>query len=128
MPEIEGRYYTVQIVNGWGEVIDNINQRTYPNHPFGTFALCLDKAQVTLAAGTQRVEVAGKKSRILIQIELGADPAEAVALQKQITMTTTGSPKIEAAVAAPDFANDKLPGVEAFDTTDRDSRQRSGHQ
>src|SRR5580658_6087808 len=46
LPEIKGRYYTVEIVNGWGEVIDNINERTYASHPFGTFALCLDKAKV----------------------------------------------------------------------------------
>src|SRR5271169_4554521 len=40
LPEIKGRYYTVEIVNGWGEVIDNINERSYSSHPFGTFALC----------------------------------------------------------------------------------------
>jgi hypothetical protein len=81
LPEIKDRYYTVEIVNGWGEVIDNINQRTYPKHPFGTFALCLDKAKVDLPAGAQRVEVAGNTSRILMRIELSADPAEALALQ-----------------------------------------------
>src|SRR6476620_4059021 len=30
LPEIKGRYYTVQSVNGWGEVTANINERTYP--------------------------------------------------------------------------------------------------
>ncbi len=118
LPEIKGRYYTVEIVNGWGEVIDNINGRTYPNHPFGTFALCLNKAKVDLPAGAQRVEVAGNKSRILIPIVLGADPAAAWALQKQITMQTTGSPKIDDAIVKPDFPDDKLPGVEAFDNTE----------
>jgi hypothetical protein len=118
LPEIKGRYYTVQIVNGWGEVIDNINERNYPKHPFGTFALCLSKAKVDLPAGAERVEVAGNKSRILMPIELGADPAEALALQKQITMQATGSPKIDDAVVTPDFPDDKLPGVEAFDKTD----------
>jgi hypothetical protein len=118
LPEIKGRYYTVEIVNGWGEVIDNINERTYPNRPFGTFALCLNKAKVDLPAGAQRVEVAGRKSRILIPIALGADPAAALALQNQITMRTTGAPKIEDAVVKPDFADDKLPGVEAFDRTE----------
>jgi hypothetical protein len=118
LPQIEDRYYTVEIVNGWGEVIDNINQRTYPNHPSGGFALCLDKAKVELPAGAQRVEVAANTSRILIRIELGADPAAALALQKQITMTVTGSPKIADAVVKPDFADDKLPGVEAFDKTE----------
>jgi hypothetical protein len=118
LPEIKGRYYTIEIVNGWGEVIDNVNDRTYLGHPSGTFALCLDKAKVTLPAGAQRVEVAANTSRILISIGLGADPAGALALQKQITMTVTGSPKIDDAVVKPDFADDKLPGVEAFDKTD----------
>jgi hypothetical protein len=117
LPQIKGRYYTVEIVNGWGEVIDNINERTYPSHPFGTFALCRSKAKVDLPAGAERVEVAGNTSRILIPIELGADPAEALALQKQITMQATGSPKAGDAVVKPDFADDKLPGVEAFDKT-----------
>jgi hypothetical protein len=118
LPEIKDRYYTIEIVDGWGEVIDNVNDRTYLGHPSGTFALCLDKAKVTLPAGAQRVEVAGNTSRILISIGLGADPAGALALQKQITMTVTGSPKIDDAVVKPDFADDKLPGVEAFDKTD----------
>jgi hypothetical protein len=118
LPEIKGRYYTLEIVNGWGEVIDNVNERSYSSHPFGTFALCLSKAKIDLPAGAERVEVAGKKSRILIRIELGADPAQALALQKQVTMRPTGSPKIDEAVVKPDFTNDKLPGVEAFDKTD----------
>ena len=41
LPEIKGRYYTVQALNGWGEVTANINDRNYPKHPFGKFALCL---------------------------------------------------------------------------------------
>src|SRR5262245_21682434 len=30
VPEIKGRYYTVQALNGWGEVTANINERNYP--------------------------------------------------------------------------------------------------
>jgi len=118
LPEIRDRYSTIEIVNGWGEVTDNINERTYLDHPFGTFALCLDKAKLTLPAGVRRVEVAANTARILISIGLGADPTGALALQKQITMTATGSPKIEDPVVKPDFPDDKLPGVEAFDKTD----------
>jgi hypothetical protein len=123
LPVIKDRYYTVEIVNGWGEVIDNINERTYPNHPFGTFALCLDKAKVDLPAGAQRLEVAGNKSRIVMRIELGANPAEALALQNKITLQATGSPKADSTkigdtVVQSEFPDDKLPGVEAFDKTD----------
>ena len=29
VPEIKGRYYTAQLLDGWGEVIANINERTF---------------------------------------------------------------------------------------------------
>jgi hypothetical protein len=39
IPEIEDRYYTAQILAEWGEVIVNINERTFPSKPYGKFAL-----------------------------------------------------------------------------------------
>ena len=39
IPEIEDRYYTAQILDEWGEVIVNINERTFPSKPYGKFAL-----------------------------------------------------------------------------------------
>jgi hypothetical protein len=119
LPEIKGRYYTVQALNGWGEVTANINERNYSKHPFGKFAFCLKGAKgITLPKGTRRVDLPSKKSRILMRIELGANPAEAIALQKKTTMKATGSPQIDQAVVKPDFPNSKLPGVEGFDKTD----------
>jgi hypothetical protein len=118
LPEIKGRYYTVQALNGWGEVTANINDRNFPKHPFGKFAFCLKDTKTTLPKGTQRVNLPSKKSRILMRIELGANPAEAIALQKKTTMKATGSPQIDQTVVKPDFPNSKLPGVEAFDKTD----------
>jgi hypothetical protein len=118
LPEIKGRYHTVQALNGWGEVTANLNERNYPRHPFGKFALCLKGAKVTLPKGTQRVDLPSRKSRILARIELGANPADAISLQKKITMKATGVPKIEKAVVEPAFTNDKLPGIEAFEKTD----------
>ena len=41
VPKIKGRYYTVELLDGWGEVITNINERTYPDHPYGKFALVI---------------------------------------------------------------------------------------
>jgi hypothetical protein len=117
LPEIKGRYYTVQALNGWGEVTANINERNYPKHPFGKFALCLKDSKPPLPRGTQRVELPSRKSRILVRIELGAKPAEAVALQKKVTLKALGSPKADKAVAEFAFADDKLPGVEAFERT-----------
>ncbi|MCH9839173.1 DUF1254 domain-containing protein [bacterium] len=39
IPRIDDRYYTAQLIDEWGEVIVNINERTFPDHPYGTFAL-----------------------------------------------------------------------------------------
>ena len=118
LPEIKGRYYTVEMLNGWGEVTANINERTFPKHPFGKFAFCLKDTRPVLPKGTQRVILPSRKSRILLRIELGAHPANAIALQKKITMKATGKPVIDEAVVKPDFPNDKLPGVEGFDKTE----------
>src|SRR5262245_47662148 len=118
LPEIKGRYYTVQVLNGWGEVTANINERTHPKHPYGKFALCLKDTKAVLPKGTARITVPNKKSRILMRIELGANPAEAIALQKKTTLKATGSPQIDPAVVKLDFPNNKLPGVEGFNKTD----------
>ena len=118
LPEIKGRYYTVQALNGWGEVTANVNERTHPKHPFGKFAFCVKDTKATLPKGTLRINVPSKKSRILMRIELGANPAEAIALQKKTTMKATGSPQIDSPVVNLDFPNSKLPGVEGFDKTE----------
>lgn len=118
VPDIKGRYYTIQVLNGWGEVTANINERNYPNHPSGTFALCLKGANVALPAGAERIDLPGKQSRILSRVELGSDPDAAIALQKQITLKATGAPTIDPPVASAEFAAGKLPGVEAFDNVD----------
>ena len=119
LPDIKGRYYTVQALNGWGEVSANINERNFPKHPSGKFAFCLKGAKgITLPKGTQRVDLPSKKSRVLMRIELGANPADAIALQKKVTMKATGTPVIDPIVVKLDFPNSKLPGVEGFDKTE----------
>ncbi|MGE3149486.1 MAG: DUF1214 domain-containing protein [Pseudorhodoplanes sp.] len=115
IPEIKGRYYSLQVLNGWGEVTANVNERTFPKHPFGRFALCLRDAKANLPKGTQRVNLPSKKSRVVMRIELGANPDEAIALQKKIAMKATGAPKIDEAVVKPDFPNSRLPGAEGFE-------------
>ncbi len=118
LPEIKRRYYTVQVMNGWAEVITNINERNFPKHPFGRFAFCLKGTSVDLPPGTERIDLPGRKSRVLMRIELGANPAEASALQKQVTMRATGSPNAQGVAAPFDFSNDRLPGAEAFAVTE----------
>ena len=92
------------MLNGWGEVTANINERTFPKHPFGKFAFCLKDTRPVLPKGTQRVILPSRKSRILLRIELGAHPANAIALQKKITMKATGKPVIDEAVVKPGFS------------------------
>ena len=115
LPEIKGRYYTVQILNGWGETTANINERNFQKHPFGKFLFCIKGATPVLPKGTLRVTLPSRKSRMLMRIEIGANPAEAIALQKKVTMKAMGKPVVEEAVVKPDFTNSQLPGVEAFD-------------
>lgn len=116
IPKVEGgRYYTWQMLNGWGETVLNINERTFPQKPYGKYALVLKGSNPEIPSDALRVELPGKKSRVLARVELGSDPQEAVRLQKQFKLTTTGTPKIEPAINIPLFTNDKLPGVEAFD-------------
>ena len=107
-------------MNGWAEVITNINERNYPEHGFGTFAFCVKGSTADLPPGTRRIDLPGRKARVLMRIELGANPAEASVLQKQVTMRATGSPEAQTAAASFDFANDNLPGVEGFEALDRD--------
>jgi hypothetical protein len=118
LPEIKGRYYTVQMLNGWGETTANINERNFQKHPFGKYLFCIKGATPVLPKGTLRVTLPSRKSRMLIRIELGAHPENAIALQKKITMKATGKPVVEEAVVKPDFTNSQLPGVEAFDKTE----------
>jgi hypothetical protein len=42
VPKIEGgRYYSWQMLNGCGETVLNVNERTFPDRPFGKYALVL---------------------------------------------------------------------------------------
>ena len=48
IPKIENRYYTVQLMDGWGEVLYNLNEREFPDHPYGKFALCLENTKAKI--------------------------------------------------------------------------------
>jgi hypothetical protein len=115
VPKIVGRYYTIQVINPWGETITNINERTYPNHPFGTFAFCLRGSRLGLPVDARRIDLPGRKARIRIRIELGCVPSEAVALQRKLGLRSTGRPVVPPTIGIPLFTNERLPGVEAFD-------------
>ena len=116
VPPMPKRYYTVHLLNGWGETVANINERSHPGAR--KFGLCLKGGRAALPGGTQRVELPGRKSRLIVRIELGADPQEAVKVQKQIKLYPEGKPKIEAPVEITLFENTQLPRVEAFNKAD----------
>lgn len=115
LPPIVGRYFTVQIVNPWGETVANINERNFAAHSSGSFALCLRDAPVAAPPGTERVDVPNRKARVLLHLELGANHTEAVSLQHHVVMRAMGEPAVAPTIKFPLFTNDKLPGVTAFD-------------
>ncbi|GJG94364.1 DUF1214 domain-containing protein [Cupriavidus pauculus] len=115
VPKITGRYYTVQFLNGWGETLANINERTFPRRPDGDFAMCLRGATVALPANVTRVDLPARYTRMLSRVELGADWTQAQALQHRFTMRTTGSPRLPRMPQTPVFDLQQLPGAEAFE-------------
>ena len=115
IPPIEDRYFTWQMLDGWGETLLNINERTFPDHPSGRFALCLAGSGVAVPDGAVRIDLPVRASRVLMRVELGSDPAEAVRLQHAFTLTPFGDPRPPQRIEAPLFGNRELPGVDAFD-------------
>nr|WP_180204806.1 DUF1214 domain-containing protein [Pseudomonas sp. SbOxS1]NYU04800.1 DUF1254 domain-containing protein [Pseudomonas sp. SbOxS1] len=115
VPKITDRYYTVQLLNGWGETLANINERAFADHPYGEFAVCLKGAKVDLPANTRRIDLPVRTARVLTRIELGADWQVAEQLQHRFSLRPTGSPRLPAVPKGPMFELYKLPAVEAFD-------------
>lgn len=116
VPEIKGRYYVVEFLNGWGETVGNINERVYPDHPNGQFAVALEGANVDIPAGVQRVEVPVGTMRVLLRVELGAVWDEAISLQHQFRFEIQGNPKLPEIPRTLMFDMAALPGAEAFDS------------
>ena len=116
VPKVSGRYYTMQFLNGWGETVANLNERVFPQHPNGQFAVCLKGSKVELPADVQRVDVPVKGMRVLSRVELGANWDDAVALQRQFEIRASGQPALPAVPKTVMFDISALPGVEAFDS------------
>lgn len=115
IPQIEGRYYTAQICDEWGEVITNINPRNYPHHPFGKFAFVAPGYTGAIPEDTVRIDLRSHVAKMLARVELQDDRDGAVALQKQIKARPLGDPDIRQKVDMPLFDNTSLIGVELFD-------------
>jgi len=115
VPQITGRYYTVQFLNGWGETLANINERLFPDHASGQFAICYQGGNVSIPVGAKRIDLPVKYARVLARVELGANWDEAVTLQQQFRFETIGTPALPDIPNTPIFNLNQLPGVEAFE-------------
>jgi hypothetical protein len=118
IPEIKGRYYTAQILDEWGEVIANINERTFPSKPYGKFALVKPDFRGTVPIDAARIELHSSKAKMLGRVEIKDDPEGAVRLQQQFKATALGMPLIAPPPAIPMFDNADLIGADIFDDVD----------
>jgi hypothetical protein len=118
IPNIRGRYYTAQVLDEWGEVIVNINERTFPTKPSGRFAFVGPGANPQTPDDAGRIILHSAKAKLLARIELKGAPAEALALQKQFKLSSLGSPSVAPPPPMADFDNKNLLGPEIFDDVD----------
>ncbi len=118
VPEIKGRYYTAQILDEWGEVIANINERIFPSKPFGKFALVYPNSSARIPADAARIELHSSKAKLLGRVEIKDDKDAALKLQQAFKASVLGSPKVKAPPAIRMFDNKDLMGVEIFNEVD----------
>lgn len=118
VPEIKGRYYTAQILDEWGEVIANINERIFPSKPFGKFALMYPNSTAKIPSDAARIELHSSKAKLLGRVEIKGDKDEALKLQHAFKAKALGTPKVKPPPAIPMFDNKALMGVEIFDDVD----------
>jgi hypothetical protein len=118
IPEIKGRYYTAQILDEWGEVIVNINDRTFPSKPYGSFALVKPDFPGAIPVDAARIELHSSKAKMLGRVEIKGDPDGAVRLQQQFKVAALGTPLIAPPPAITMFENMDLIGTQIFDDVD----------
>lgn len=114
VPKITNRYYTVQVLDEWAEVVTNINERNYPQHAHGRFAFCLKNGAET-PKGALRIDLPSNKAKILARVERKGNDAEAVRLQKAFKLVRNNETDIEPPQKIPMFTNAEPIGIEAFE-------------
>lgn len=114
VPEITDRYYTAQILDEWGEVIVNVNDRATPLRPSGTFALTKPGSRPAIPDGALRIELHSGKAKLLGRVEIAGDPDTAVRLQRQFTVTGADI-AVPPPPPVPAFDNSTLLGAEIFE-------------
>jgi hypothetical protein len=119
VPDVKDRYYTAQILDEWGEVIANINERIMPSKPSGKFALVTPGSTARLGPDATPIYLHSNKAKMLARVELKGDPEGATKLQHAIKVTTIGKPRIAAPPNMASFTNRQLIGVEIFDNVEK---------
>ncbi|CAG4889777.1 DUF1214 domain-containing protein [Paraburkholderia saeva] len=115
VPRVTGRYYTAQLLDGWGEVITNINERTYPDHPYGKFALVIKGTNPPVPADAIKIELPSPKAKLLARVELKGSPKTAARLQHEFTVDASPEIRIDPPFAVPTFTPATPIRVEIFD-------------
>ena len=114
IPIVEGRYYTAQIMDEWADIITNINERNYPDHPYGTYALCLEGSDPEIPEDALRIDLPSKKAKMLARVERKGDDESAVELQHAFKVYSAGDPVIDPAVEIPMFKNSEPIASDAY--------------
>lgn len=119
VPKIKGRYYTVELLDGWGEVITNINERTYPDHPYGKFALVIKGTNPPIPPGAVKIELPAAKAKMLARVELKGSPKVAMRLQHQFTVEASPEIAIDPPLPVPSFTPAAPIQSDIFDQVDK---------
>ena len=114
VPEVIGRYHTAQVCDEWADIIVNINERNYPDHPFGGFVFCLAGTDPEIPEDAVRVDLPSKKAKILARVERQGDDVTAVGLQHRFKIRKLAEPSIVSAVEIPMFTKDAPITVDVF--------------
>src|SRR5688500_3828819 len=101
VPEIINRHYNVQVTDEWGDVIANINPRTFPSHPAGTFAFVKPGSRVKVPANAARIVLRSSKAKLVARLEIRQDRDGSVRLQRQFELASQGNPSIMPALPLP---------------------------
>lgn len=115
VPKVEGRYYTAQLLDEWGEVIANINERAFPSRPYGKFALVKPGSRPQLPPDVVPIALHSSKAKFLGRVEIQGDPEGALKLQKQFRVHSAGTPSIAPPPDMPEFDNNALISAALFD-------------
>lgn len=123
IPKIDGRRFSVLIVDECGSEIVNISPQTFPLKPSGTFALVKAGSNVKVPDDATRIMLHSDKARLLAAIEVSGDPMQVEATRRLMTMKTLFKPALvqkraRRAAKVPIFDRQTLIGAAIFDNVE----------